>query len=314
MLYFCIGIFLIFLLYLLVRGHAAAIRYNKSTSWLVIGSSRRDIRPYYILWIIWWLLLLFFLTFLYKNSNQKDIDNKNQNEVSWNVQSGNQIQWDNTKTITNNIQDPRCWSNMHWEWDKCISNIREIWIQNWKWEEYWLGDKWSAGIITSCNSWYTIFAGECLNIDMLPQELKDKIANIPTPNLPNDCVWWNVDEIIDGDTIVVNGQKVRLIGIDTPESVHPDKPVEFYAMEAKNEIMRLLQKQEVCLSLDKYSTEVDKYNRILRYVYLRNWIFVNAELIRTWYAKAYVVFPFDFMQRFIVLEKEARSNKYWMWR
>ena len=144
------------------------------------------------------------------------------------------------------------------------------------------------------------------------QEVKDKLNKISSNILPADCEWWNVESVIDWDTIVVDGKKIRLIWIDTPESVDPNKPIEPYALEASSTTKKLLLDMTVCLSVDSQSSNKDVYNRLLRYVYLADGTFVNAELIKWWYARVYNVFPFDYNEWFTELEIKARKARIWI--
>ena len=97
-----------------------------------------------------------------------------------------------------------------------------------------------------------------------------------------------VEKVIDGDTILLkNGERVRYIGIDTPETVHPTKPVEYYGKEATQANRRLVENKVVRLEFDVQTR--DKYGRLLAYVWVVHHgvdsIFVNAELVRQGYAK-----------------------------
>lgn len=119
--------------------------------------------------------------------------------------------------------------------------------------------------------------------------------------------------VIDGDTIVLNnGEKVRLIGVDTPESVHPLKPVEYFSKEASEFTKRLVEGKEIKLGYDWQKR--DKYDRLLAYVYLNDGTFLNAEIIKQGYGFAYTRFPFKYLDQFRQYEKEARENKKGLWR
>ena len=101
-----------------------------------------------------------------------------------------------------------------------------------------------------------------------------------------------VVRVVDGDTIVasVDGddEYVRYIGIDTPETVKPDTPVQCYGPQASNENHRLVEGETVRLSFDR---EVrDDYGRLLAYVHLGK-RFVNAELVRGGYARPLRIAP-----------------------
>ena len=121
-----------------------------------------------------------------------------------------------------------------------------------------------------------------------------------------------VERVVDGDTIVVRGVgRVRLIGVDTPETVDPRRPVEFFGREASAFAKRLLEGQQVRLEYDRERT--DRYGRTLAYVHLRDGTFANAEIIRRGYGHAYTRFPFRHLDRFRRLEREAREAGRGLW-
>lgn len=119
--------------------------------------------------------------------------------------------------------------------------------------------------------------------------------------------------VIDGDTIVLEGnEKIRLIGVDTPELHHPKKPVQHYAKEAKEFSQRMVEGKQVRLEYDWQRK--DKYGRTLAYVYLADGTFLNVEIIRQGYGFAYTKFPFKYLEQFRRAEKEARQNKIELWK
>jgi micrococcal nuclease len=103
-----------------------------------------------------------------------------------------------------------------------------------------------------------------------------------------------VVRVVDGDTVVVrtggHEERVRYIGVDTPESVKPGTPVQCFAKAASAANKRLVQGQEVRLVEDLEAH--DRYGRTLAYVYRkRDGLFVNAELVRRGYAKPLTIPP-----------------------
>ena len=121
-----------------------------------------------------------------------------------------------------------------------------------------------------------------------------------------------VERVVDGDTIIVSGVgRVRLIGVDTPESVDPRRPVEFFGKEASAFTRRLVDGQRVRLEYDWEGT--DRYGRTLAYVYLPDGTLVNAEIIRRGYGHAYTRFPFKYLERFRQFEREARTAGRGLW-
>lgn len=121
--------------------------------------------------------------------------------------------------------------------------------------------------------------------------------------------------VIDGDTIVVEidskQEKVRLIGVDTPETVHPNKPVEYFGKEASKFTKSMVEGKKVRLEYDWQRR--DKYGRLLAYVYLEDGTFLNAEIIKQGYGFAYTRFPFKYLEDFRQYEREARENNRGLW-
>ncbi len=145
------------------------------------------------------------------------------------------------------------------------------------------------------------------------------VSNIPKADVTGvvfDESYPEVVEVIDGDTIKVSdgtSQKtVRLIGIDTPETKDPRKPVQYYGVEASNFTKDLLERRHV--NLQKDITDTDRYARLLRYVYLGDGTFVNEKLVREGYAHA-STFPPDvkYADLFAEAERDAREHKRGLW-
>lgn len=118
---------------------------------------------------------------------------------------------------------------------------------------------------------------------------------------------------VDGDTIeLADGSRVRYIGIDTPETVHPSKPVQCFGKEASDFNRLLVEGQPVRLERDL--TDIDTYGRLLRYVYLEDGTFVNLELVRQGYASV-VTYPPDVAHaaEFQAAQREAREAGRGLW-
>ena len=95
--------------------------------------------------------------------------------------------------------------------------------------------------------------------------------------------WHQVKWVIDGDTVVLNdGRKVRYLGINAPELAHDGHLVEPFAEEAKRFNASLVDHKEIRLEFDKERT--DQYGRTLAYIFVRNGVLVNAELLSNGYA------------------------------
>lgn len=137
---------------------------------------------------------------------------------------------------------------------------------------------------------------------------EDTLVQKEEPNT-KDKETAKVTRIIDGDTVVVfiNGkqEKVRLIGIDTPEHGRP------YFEEARTKTKELVLGKTV--KLEKDVSERDKYGRLLRYLYAGN-LFVNAELVKQGYAMVYTYPPdVKYADYFLKLQREAREKGVGLW-
>lgn len=122
-----------------------------------------------------------------------------------------------------------------------------------------------------------------------------------------------VSRVVDGDTFVLaSGDRVRLIGIDTPETVHPNRGVEAYGREASDFTKSLLGGKRVRLVYDVEPR--DRYGRLLAYVYLSDGTFVNAELVKRGYAQVSTYPPnVKHASTFVALQREAREARRGLW-
>jgi micrococcal nuclease len=121
-----------------------------------------------------------------------------------------------------------------------------------------------------------------------------------------------VVRVIDGDTIELeNGERVRYIGINTPETVHPEKPVECFGKAAKERNIELVLNETVRLERDV--SDRDQYGRLLRYVYIDD-VFVNKALVEEGYAYAYTLPPdVRHADTFVTAEASAREHDRGLW-
>jgi micrococcal nuclease len=126
-----------------------------------------------------------------------------------------------------------------------------------------------------------------------------------------------VTRVVDGDTVVVRMgarfERVRYIGIDTPEDVEPGTPVQCYSERATAENRRMVERRRVTLRLD--AEPRDRYGRLLAYVYRRpDGDFVNAELVRRGYARTLTIPPNDaHAALFARLAADARRRHLGLW-
>ena len=138
----------------------------------------------------------------------------------------------------------------------------------------------------------------------------EKISNVAVAN--NSSVSAKVVRVVDGDTIVLDsGEKVRYIGVNTPELHHPQKGVECFGKEAYERNKILVEGKVV--QLQKDVSETDRYGRLLRYVWVDGTL-VNESLVREGYAFA-ASFPPDIaMQKYFeVAQQTARENRTGLW-
>lgn len=129
---------------------------------------------------------------------------------------------------------------------------------------------------------------------------------------------YQVATVIDGDTFEVKvDQKlvtVRMLGIDTPETVDPRKPIQCFGKEASDNTKKMLEGQSVTLKTDKTQSILDKYGRVLAYVYLGDGLFVNEFLLKNGYAHEYTYgIPYKMRKDFNKFENDARKNKRGLW-
>jgi len=130
-----------------------------------------------------------------------------------------------------------------------------------------------------------------------------------------------VIEHIDGDTVRVRissppkdlsaVETIRLLGVDTPETVHPNQAVQIFGKEASDYTRNKLLNKDVYLSFDWDLR--DRYNRLLAYIYTGSGLCFNAALIQEGFGHAYLQYPFQFMEEFRALEGEARQQGRGLW-
>ena len=145
----------------------------------------------------------------------------------------------------------------------------------------------------------------------------------PTPSRPRDRgpkppISVRVVRVIDGDTIEVcciagRPEKVRYIGVNTPETHHPTKGVGRYGKEAAEANRKLVVDKTVRLDFDVQQR--DRHGRLLAYVHLEDGTFVNARLVEQGYAQVMTVPPnVKFQGLFLKLQQEARTASRGLWR
>ena len=137
----------------------------------------------------------------------------------------------------------------------------------------------------------------------------------PQQNTSRDTAH-RVLKVVDGDTIKIDfkgkSETVRLIGVDTPETVHPNKSVEFYGKEASAFLKNMLKGESVYLRFGEEKR--GNYGSLLAYIYRApDAIFVNLEIVRQGYGRSYRQFPHKHLQIFNNYEKIAREVRKGLW-
>lgn len=137
-------------------------------------------------------------------------------------------------------------------------------------------------------------------------------GRITAPKPENFVGYYVVEAVVDGDTIKVKGQSIRYIGVDTPETKHPQKPVECFGLEAAGKNKELVLGKKVYMEGD--TLDRDRNGRPLRYVWLENGIFVNELLINDGYGKADINYgKLKYGDKFLRAEDEAKTRKLGLW-
>ena len=134
----------------------------------------------------------------------------------------------------------------------------------------------------------------------------------------NTEIGSQVVKVIDGDTIdVLSGgkkEKVRILGINTPETVDPRRQVECFGVEASNKAKEILAYQTIRLELDPSQSDRDKYGRLLRYIILPDDKDFGYEMIKQGYAYEYTYdSPYKYQEKYKAAQKEAQLLKVGLW-
>lgn len=162
------------------------------------------------------------------------------------------------------------------------------------------------------------------------QSTSSAITIVPvaaTSSLPGETSSTTVQtnatvvRVVDGDTLVARLDSenkeftIRLLGVNTPETVDPRKPVECFGKEASAFAKKTLNAKRIRLDADPQADERDKYDRLLRNVTTAEGVDFNAELVRQGYAYAYLSFPLnpERKRELKSWQEEAKINERGLW-
>ena len=144
--------------------------------------------------------------------------------------------------------------------------------------------------------------------------LLTSVAQAGSLSVVGQSRWVEVSRVIDGDTFRTRaGEKVRLLGINTPEIAHDAQAAQPFGIDAKRRLEQLISGKTVRLQLDR--DKKDNYGRTLAQVYLRDGRWVNEQLIRDGLAVVYTFAPnFQWAGRLIKAELFARNSMKGIWK
>lgn len=144
---------------------------------------------------------------------------------------------------------------------------------------------------------------------------------------PAEAPWRRVAEVLDGDTVRLdNGETVRLLGVDAPESSVnrklqtdagrmrirvSDRELLFLGQEAVRFAAGLARGKRCWLEYDR--SETDQYDRTLCYLHLEDGVILNEAMLAQGYARAYLSQPFLYKRRYILLQLDARAKRLGLW-
>lgn len=183
-------------------------------------------------------------------------------------------------------------------------------------EAYYIDSNGNANYLKDGDAAYQIMRKLGLGIktiDLNKIELSDKDKNSSA-----SVKLYQVLDVVDGDTIKVNlngtTTTIRLIGMDTPETLDPRKVVQCFGREASAKAKELLLGKMVRLEDDSTKEELDKYSRPLKYVFLEDGTLYNDKMIRDGYAHEYTYDkPYKYQIQFKEAQKEASTNLRGLW-
>ncbi len=140
-----------------------------------------------------------------------------------------------------------------------------------------------------------------------------------TSSLPADATGpFSVSHVVDGDTVTImkegKGVTLRLIGINTPETVDPRRSVECFGKEASDKMKSLLNGKQIYIEADASQDTYDKYQRLLAYIFLQDGTNINLKMVAEGFAYEYTYdTPYKYQKEFKAAEANARTNNLGLW-
>lgn len=141
---------------------------------------------------------------------------------------------------------------------------------------------------------------------------------VTTSSASTTATYYEVTQVVDGDTLKINVdgkvETVRLIGIDTPETVDPRKTVQCFGKEASDKAKEMLTGKKVRIETDASQGTLDKYGRSLAYIFLEDGTFFNEYMIQQGYAYEYTYDrPYKYQAQFKADQKTAEAGERGLW-
>lgn len=165
-----------------------------------------------------------------------------------------------------------------------------------------------------------VITGIILALSFLYQLQDEKIIDIGLRKEVKNTVgiFYEVTRVVDGDTIEIlmggRKEKIRLIGINTPEMNDERGEVQCFAEEAKDRMKELVSGKIIKLEYDETQNLRDTYNRILAYIYLEDEQMLNRKMIAEGYAYEYTyIVPYKYQKEFRELQLLAKNNDRGLW-
>lgn len=179
---------------------------------------------------------------------------------------------------------------------------------------------WFGGLILFSVFIAIVFPGSSQQVTPITDQSHEIIVETQkaVSNTASQYTHYAVTDIVDGDTIKINKggsiETLRLIGLDTPETIDPRKPVQCFGKEASNKAKELLSGRKVRIEMDPSQGTLDKYGRTLAYVYRDDGLFYNKHMIEQGYAHEYTYnTPYKYQVEFKAAQKTAQANQAGLW-